>query len=276
MFYPLTHRLMYRGVVRVFDEVVTQQSSNDIDPFPPSSPLEKELTRAVEELRSVDDSFGSYKNSKSSQTDFPPSYDDDRFMTPPIGYAVPRIFVRSAAEAIEQGVVTYCQLLKTADERRNAILFLIKEIHASISNPRHLYFEVFEPNPIWYDYARVSVFDCVTATQLGCTDLHPPTTRAIVHNVNIPLYETAVVTEESVPHMPQVEISLLKYSDEERNRTVGQSVIVPLDLFVSASNIIIVLENGEEREISYKAALVRKELLDENDVQQHVDERTVG
>lgn len=260
----------------MFDEVVKQQSSDDIDPFPPSSPLEKELSRAVEQLRSLDDSFGSYKNSKSTQTDFPSTYIDERLMMPPIGYAVPRIFVRSVSEAIEQGVITYCQLLKTPDERRNAILFLIKEIHASLSNPRHLYFEVFEPNPIWYDYIRIAVFDCVTTSQLGSTDLHPPTTRAIVHNVNIPLYESAVVTEESVPHMPQVEISLLKYSEEDKNRTVGQSVIVPLDLFVKTTNIIIVLENGEEREISYKAALVRKDLLDDIEFAQHRDDSKLG
>jgi hypothetical protein len=270
---------MYRGVVRVYEEV-TKRGAEDGDPYPPSSPVEKELTRAVEQLRSVDDSLGSYKNGKSSQTDFPPRVYDDNMLLPPIGYAVPRIFVRSVAEAIEQGVVTYCQLLQTPDERRNAILFMLREIREFISNPRHLYFEVFEQTPVWYDYIRIAVFDCVTANQLGSADLYPPTTRVIVHNVNIPLYESAVVTEESVPHMPQVEISLIKYSSEgdgnQKNRIVGQSVIVPLDLFVKASHVIIMLENGEEREISYRAALVRKDTVEELDRLDGIEEGARG
>lgn len=261
---------MYRGVVRVYEESPKMEAQSGGDPYPPSSPVEKELTRAVEQLRSLDDSLGSYKNAKASQTDFPSRFGEESLMVPPIGYAVPRIFVRSVAEAMEQGVVTYCQLLQTSDERQNAILFLLREIKEFLSNPRHLFFEVFETAPLWYDYIQVAVFDCVTANQLGSAELHPPTTRAIVHNVNIPLYESAMVTDDSVPHMPQVEISLLKNSSQEERtdgkRTVGQSVIVPLDLFVKATNIIIMLENGEEREISYRAALVRKELVEDLDL----------
>lgn len=257
---------MYRGVVRVYEETPKKQGEDD-DPYPPSSPVEKELTRAIEQLRSIDDSLGSYKNIKGSQTDFPSMPGEGNLSIPPIGYAVPRIFVRSVAEAIEQGVITYCQLLQTADERQNAFLFLLREIREFISNPRHLFFEVFETTPLWYDYVRVAVFDCVTANQLGSAELHPPVTRVIVHNVNIPFYESAMVTDDSIPHMPQVEISLVKSSSQEEGndakRTVGQSVIVPLDLFVKATNIIIMLENGEEREITYRAALVRKEFVED-------------
>ena len=255
---------MYRGVARVYEE--SSKSEVDVgDPYPPSSPVEKELTRAVEQLRSLDDSLGSYKNVKASQTDFLYQPVESQMLVPPIGYAVPKIFVRSVAEAIEQGVITYCQLLQTADERQNALLFLLREIREFISNPRHLYFEVFEVSPLWYDFIRIVVFDCVTANQIGSTELHPPATRAIIQNVNIPLYESAMVTEDSVPHMPQVEISLIKSISDDGTRIVGQSVIVPLDLFVKATNIIIVLENGEEREISYRSALVRKEFVEELD-----------
>jgi hypothetical protein len=261
---------MYRGVVRVFEELPKPVEPKG-DTFPPSSPIERELTRAIEQLREIDENLGSYRREKSTQTD--PSSDgfnEWNLTNPPTGYAVPKLFVRSLAEAIEQGVITYCQLLCLPEERRAAIQFLLREVSIFMSTARHLYFEVFEVNPVWYDYVKITVFDCITANQLGCADLVPPTVRTIIHNVNIPLFESAIVTEDSVPHMPQVEVSLIKFSPteqpENRNRLIGQSVTVPLDLFVKASSIIIILENGDEREISYRAALVRKEFVEDVEI----------
>ena len=254
---------MYRGVVRVFEEATSGGSPKD--PFPPASPVEKELGRVVQTLREGMDQFeqniGTYHKQVATQTVSDTWFNAEA----PLGYAVPRVFVRAVAEAIEQGVITYCHLLSTPDQREKGVMRVLQEVSDFIAAPRHLYFETFEAAPTWYDYAKINVFDCVTSNLLGSADLLPPVTRVIVPNVNIPLFESALVTDESVPHLPQVEISLLKFSekDGDKNPVVAQSVTVPLELFTKSSSIHCVLEGGEERDISYRAVLVRRPLLDE-------------
>jgi hypothetical protein len=249
---------MYRGVVRVFENDHREDDDPSKNPTS-SSPVENELTRAVANLSTLNDTLK--KNVHSSQTDF--SREVDPVGKAPIGYAVPSLFVRSVAEAIEQGVITYCHFLQSSDERQNATMYLLKEIRDFICSPKHLFVQVFDPHDPWYDFIRIAVFDCVTMNQIGSANLIPPDTQATVNNVNIRLYESSIIDQESVPHMPQVELSLMKYDTDEtgdprREKVIGQSVIVPLDLFVKATEIIIVLENGGERGIFYKASLARE------------------
>ena len=236
------------------------------------SPVERELVRAVDDLKQgmeqLDNSLGILssmrRNVVSVQTDDMLTTTLQGVQEAPVGYSVPKNFVRAAAEACEQAVVTYCPLLVTNAEREKGVLRLMHEIAQHLLAPRHLYFEIFEPSPVWYDYVKISVFDCITAAPLGAADLVPPTVKVVIANVNVPLYESAVVTEESIPHLPQVEISLLKFAHEDQNRVVAQSVTVPLDLFVTSNNILLTLDDGTEREISYKAALVSHDIFKDN------------
>ena len=261
---------MYRGVVRVFPppaKAVEAAGPGEV------SPVERELARAVDDLKQgmnqLDQNIGILSSIKRStaqvQTDdLPAATTLEAVQEAPAGYAVPKIFVRAAAEACEQAVVTYCPLLLSTPEREKGVLRLLHEIAQHMLSPRHLYFEIFEPKPTWYDYIKISVFDCITATPMGAADLVPPTLKVIIGNVNVPLFESPVVTEESVPQLPQVELTLLKFTAEDKNRVVAQSETVPLDLFVASSNILVTLDNGVEREITYKAALVSQEVFKDN------------
>jgi hypothetical protein len=226
--------------------------------------MERELTRALsalkEDMQKFEETMAPKPRNASTQTD----YDNPIFSLPeiPLGYAIPRVFVRAVAEAVEQGVVTYCPSLTTSAQRENAMIRLLHEIAEYATAPRHLHFESFETKPTWYDYLRITVFDHVTATVIATADLIPPISKAVLQNVNKPLYDSAVVSDVSVPHLPQVEISLLTFNPDDKNRVVAQSVTVPLDLFVKASTILTVLEDGSEREISYRALLVRNDPLE--------------
>lgn len=247
---------MYRGVVKVSDPLPTATGD---DTLPPSSPIEREITRAVESLRSShalgDEDLGTYKKMVSVQT----SNDSWQDAPMPMGYSVPRIFIRSVAEAIEQGVIVYSPLLKTPLDREAGIIRVLQEVSMYIRTPRHLFFEIYEANPIWYDYAKISITDCTTAETLGSADLLPPNTQTLLLNVNVPMFESPVVTEEAVPHMPQVEIFFLS-SD---HKLIGQTISVPLDLFVRGSSVATMLDDGSQRDISYRATLVRKEFIEE-------------
>ena len=232
----------------------------------PASPMEREIARAVETLKEgmnkYEESIGlHYRKAKETQTDA------SSWLSPaemPVGYSVPQVFVRSVAEAVEQGVITYCPALLSSDQRSRAVLRLLNEISEYVASPRNLFFEVFELNPKWYDFVKISVFDCVTGSVIGYADLIPPVCKAIIQNVNVPLYETSIVTEQSVPHLTQVEVSLMRFGLHDKSRVVGQTVSVPLDLFVKAGTINLILDDGEEREISYKAQLVRIESLNDS------------
>jgi hypothetical protein len=252
---------MYRGVIRVFPQAVPVANTDE-----PASPMEREIARAVETLKEgmnkYEESVGlSYRKSKESQTEA------SSWLSPaemPVGYAVPQVFVRSVAEAIEQGVMTYCPALMNSDQRSRAILRLLNEISEYVSAPRNLYFEVFELKPKWYDFVRISVFDCVTGNIIGYADLIPPVSKVIIPNVNVPLYESPIVSAESVPHLAQVEVSLMRFEFDEKSRVVGQTVSVPVELFIKAGTVSLILDDGEIRDISYKAQLVRDELLSDN------------
>lgn len=264
---------MYRGVVRVFDRTspsVADLASSPVEAFSiqvadhPASPVEKEYVRAASSLRQSIDRYNdqnqlTYHKHAGTQTD------DGEMSSSALqaGYAVPKTFVRSLAEAVEQGVITYCSQIRSSQDRDKAMLRLLKEVADHVTAPRHVYFESFESRPTWYDYIRINVFDCVTSNPIGSADIIPPVTKVIIPNVKIPLFESAVVTASSVPHLPQVEISLFKFSgrDEEKNRLVAQSLAVPLELFVTAANISLLQDGGQERDISYRAALVRHEVI---------------
>lgn len=255
---PLEHG-MYRGVVKV-SEPLPSVVGDDSDGLPPSSPIEKEITRAIDALKNNKiepdiDPLGTYPKLATTQT----TSDCWQDTPMPDGYCVPRVFIRSVAEAIEQAVIVYSPLLKSVEERENGILRVLQEISVYIRTPRHLFIEIYEKNPIWYDYAQITVTDCVTAEPLGTADLFPPTTQALLPNVNIPLYESPIVTDDAVPHMPQVEVSFLTND----HKLVGQTVSVPLDLFVRGTAVVTSLDDGTERDISYRAALVRKEFMEE-------------
>ena len=264
---------MYRGVVRVFDkrpQTVADLPSSPVEGFSidlaeqPASPVEKEFARAASSLRlsierNNEQNQLTYRKHAGVQTDEGDVLSGDL----QAGYAVPKIFVRSLAEAVEQGVITYCSQIRSSQERERAMLRLLKEVANHVTAPRHLYFESFESKPVWYDYMRVNVFDCVTSNAIGTADIIPPVTKVIISNVKIPLFDSAVVTASSVPHLPQVEISLLKFSgkEDEKNRLVAQSLAVPLELFVKATNISLIQDDGQERDISYRATLVRHEVI---------------
>ena len=229
----------------------------------PASPVEKEIARTVNSLRDsieqMEQTFGIRGKHVSTQTQSDATGMDST--DTPFGYAVPPVFIRSVAEAVEQAVIAYCSSLTTTQQRQQAMQKLLQQVGEYIWAPRNLFVEVFETAPTWYDYVKVSVFDCVTSNVIGSADILPPSSSVIVPNVNIPLYESAIVTNESIPHLPQVEISLVKFSgsDDVKNRVVAQSVIVPLDLFVTTGTIVLVLDDGQEREISYKAELIKSD-----------------
>lgn len=254
---------MYRGVVRVFP--VPQPVTADDEPV---APIEKELARTLTSLKEgmekYEENMGPPQpKSTHVQTDM--SSWADASTVPPVGYAVPTVFVRSAAEAIEQAVMTYCPMLKTMKQREQGMMRLLQEISEFVKAPRNLYFEIFEPKPTWYDYVRIAVIDHVTAEVIATAELIPPETKTILTNVKQPLYDTPIINENSVPHFLQVEVSFLRFSKADftevvTNRVVAQSVTVPLDLFVKASNVHVALEEGSEREVSYKAALIRNDL----------------
>ena len=253
---------MYLGVVRVFP--VPQPVSPTEEPIPP---VEKELARTLDSLKEGIERFQENVGPppvKSVHTQTDTSAWSDMNVVPPVGYAVPKVFVRSAAEAIEQAVITYCPMLKTVKQREQAMMRLLQEMGEFVRAPRHLFFEIYETSPAWYDYVRISVQDHVTADTIAAAELIPPETRTILANVKQPLYDTPIVKENSIPHFPQVEVSFLRFkkadfTEEVTNRVVAQSVTVPLDLFVKASNVNVKLEDGTEREVSYKAALVRND-----------------
>ena len=252
---------MYRGVVRVFPQPIPVANTDE-----PASPMEREIARAVETLKEgmnrYEESLGfTRRMSKETQTE------SSSWLSPaemPVGYAVPKVFVRSVAEAVEQGVITYCPALMSSDQRARAVLRLLNEISEYVAAPRNLYFEVFELKPKWYDFVKIAVFDCVTGNVLGYADLIPPVTKVLIPNVNIPLYETPIVTDQSVPHLAQVEISLMRFGFDDKSRVIGQTVSVPLELFVNAGTVTLILDDGEEREISYRAQLVRNDSLIDN------------
>ena len=254
---------MYRGVVRVFP---TPQPVTAADE--PVPPVEKEIAKTMDSLKEgiqrFEENMGQPRpKSTHVQTEIG-SWVEAATITP-VGYAVPKVFVRSAAEAIEQAVITYCPMLKTAKQREQAMMRLLQDIGEFVRSPRNLFFEIFETAPTWYDYVRISVLDHVTADIIAAAELIPPETKTILANVKQPLYDTPIVNENSIPHFPQVEVSFLRFSKADftevvTNRVVAQSVTVPLDLFVKASNVHVVLEDGSEREVSYKAALIRNDL----------------
>lgn len=237
-------------------EPVPTASGDDHDFLPPSSPIEKEISRAVNSLRNNQtDDLGTYPKPAIVQT-----ASENWQETPmPLGYSVPRIFIRSVAEAIEQAVIVYSPLLRTPIDREAGIMRVLQEVSVYIRTPRHLFFEIYETNPIWYDYAKISVTDCATAESLGSADLVPPNTQTLLLNVNVPMFESPVVTDEAVPHMPQVEIYFLT----SEQKLVGQTISVPLDLFVRGTSVTTLLDDGTERDISYRATLVRKEFIEE-------------
>ena len=250
---------MYRGVVRIFP--VPQPVSPADEPV---LPVERELTRAVNSLKAdmekLEENLGGVaKWPAHTQTD--PQDWAGAGAEAPLGYAIPRVFVRSVAEAVEQAVIAYCPSLTSSAQREKAMLRLLQQVAEYATAPRHLYFETFETNPQWYDYMKITVFDHVTANILATADLIPPVSRVVLPNVNTPLYDSPVIQNDSVPHLPQVELSFLQFNQDERNRVIGQSVTVPLDLFVAAGNVLTVLEDGSEREVSYKSTLVRYETL---------------
>ena len=227
--------------------------------FPPASPIERELGKAVASLR---ESFGvTDKNFRESNVQTIKTQWID-MQTQPVGYEVPKIFVRALSEAVEQAIITYCPGLV---DRETGMLYLLNQVAEYVNAPRHLYFETFEPNPTWYDYMRITVMDCITGSPIGTADIIPPTTSVIIANVNVPLFDSTVVTADSVPHLPQVELTFLKYSDktEEKNPVVAQSLTVPLELFTKSSSILCHLWEVEEREVSYRAVLVRKATINE-------------
>ncbi len=250
--------------MRVFSQ--PQPVSIGDEPVPP---VEKELIRTIESLKQgmnqLDEKLGSVPvKHASTQTDA--GGWTGAPLVAPTGYAVPKVFVRSAAEAIEQAVLTYCPMLKTTKQREDGMVRLIQDIGEYLRAPRNLYFEVFETKPTWYDYIRISVLDHVTADVMASAELIPPEVRTILPNVSRPLYDFPIVDPNSIPHFPQVEVSFLRFSKADftevvTNRVVAQSVTVPLDLFVQAANIAVSLEEGSEREISYKAALVRNDFV---------------
>ena len=229
----------------------------------PVPPIEKELARTLETLREgikqfEDNMAPSQLKSVHSQTDNS-SFDASPPPELPFGYTVPKVFVRSVAEAIEQAVVTYCPSLSTAAQREKAMMRLLHEVLDFVRSPRNLYFEIFETNPLWYDYLKIVVSDHVTADLLASADLIPPETKTLLTDVNPPLYDSPIIKENSIPHFPQVELSFLRFrvaDIDEKNRVVAQSVTVPLDLFIKAGTVLVVLEDGSEREVSFKAALV--------------------
>ena len=250
---------MYRGVVRVFQQESSSPKSNAESPWiEQPSPVERELGRAIAELRSADEEAGK-SCIVGTQTVGEGWFDSDY----PAGYEVPSVFIRSMAEAAEVAITTYCPSL--VDDRERGVLRLLQQVADFVCTPRHLFFDNFEPTPTWYDYAQISVFDCITATQMGAAQLMPPTTRVVIPNVNVPLYESlsAKHFQESIPHMPQVEVTLYKFSiDKETSPiVVAQSVIVPLELFTKSQTLVCHLQSGEEREISYKALFVKNQSL---------------
>ncbi len=241
-------------------EPLPSSSGDDNNGLPPSSPIEKEISRAVDSLRSnkppdPEDDLGTYHKEACVQT----TNDNWQDAPMPVGYFVPRIFVRSVAEAIEQGVIVYCPLLKSPADREAGVIRVLQEVSVYIRTPRHVFFEIYEANPIWYDYARISITDCATADILGSADLLPPNTQTLILNVNVPMFESPVMTDEAVPHMPQVEVSFLT----SEHKLVGQTISVPLDLFVRGTSVATMLDDGNERDISYRATLVRKEFMEE-------------
>ncbi len=244
---------------------VPQPVSAGDEPVPP---IEKELARTIDSLKEGMKQFEDNMSSPSQLKSVPTQTDtmEDWLggngpMDVPVGYAVPKIFVRSAAEAMEQAVITYCPALSSASQRERGMMRLLHEVADFLRSPRNLYFEIFETNPTWYDYVKILVTDHVTADLLASADLIPPETKTLLTNVNPPLYDSPIVKENSIPHFPQVELSFLRFRmadfEDPKNRVVAQSVTVPLDLFVKAGSVVVVLEDGSEREVSYKAALVR-------------------
>jgi hypothetical protein len=254
---------MYRGVVRVFPQPQPVNAGDE-----PVPPIEKELARTIDSLKEGMKQFEenmsgpSQLKSLSTQTELVEEwFGSNGPMDLPVGYAVPRIFVRSAAEAIEQAVITYCPGLVSASQREKGMIRLLQDIAEYVRSPRNLYFEIFEMTPTWYDYVKIVVTDHVTADLLASADLIPPETKTFLTNVNPPLYDSPIIKDDAIPHFPQVELSFLRFRiadfEDPKNRVIAQSVTVPLDLFVKAGSVLVVLEDGSEREVSYKAALVR-------------------